>query len=59
MSAAAGEEGGGAAVPMQGPMPVERVKAANGLEKVVISLVEKRPSIPVLKTINPGFRNRD
>jgi hypothetical protein len=33
---AAGEESGGAAVPTQGPVPVERVKAANGLEKVVL-----------------------
>jgi hypothetical protein len=31
MSAAAGEESGGATVPTQGPVPVERVKAANEL----------------------------
>jgi hypothetical protein len=36
MSSAAGEESGAAAVPTQGPVPVERVKAANGLEKVVL-----------------------
>jgi hypothetical protein len=40
MSAAAGEEGGGAAVSMQGLVPVERVKVANGLEKVVLCTLE-------------------
>jgi glucose-6-phosphate 1-epimerase len=35
MSSAAGEESGGAPAP-QGLVPVERVKAANGLEKVVL-----------------------
>ena len=36
-SSAAGEESGGAAAPApQGPVPVERVRAANGLEKVIL-----------------------
>jgi hypothetical protein len=35
MSAAGDESGGAAALP-QGPVPVEHVKAANGLEKVVL-----------------------
>jgi hypothetical protein len=39
MSSAAGEEGSGA-VPTQGPVPVERVKAANRLEKLVLRTSE-------------------
>jgi hypothetical protein len=60
MSSAAGEEGGAAAVPTQGPVPVERVKAANGLEKVVLrevrgNTVEVRYcSLPLSPSVPPG-----